>query len=159
MTFSDHDLTQTMAVYAPVRDGCDLGLRLSSQPRPPATLITISGEIGAYNAERVNDYVLRFVHIDHPLVLDLSRVEFLGTAGLRAILRFAAERRTLGQDRALVVSDAGKFLLRMAVHHSLAAGKPLVAVRSVDEALQRLAALPNAGTRLQSLTSHEGKRC
>ena len=161
MTSTDHASSQTMTVYAPVRDrdNTDHGVRLSSQPRPPATLITMSGEIDACNADHVNDYIISFVHTDHPLVLDLSGVEFLGIAGLRAILRFAAERHALEQDWALVVSDAVKLMLRVAADHSLAAVDSLVAVGSVDEALQRLAALPNAATRLRSVISHEGKRC
>jgi anti-anti-sigma factor len=113
-------------------------------------VITVGGEVDACNAERVSDYVVGFVHVDHPLVLDLGGVEFLGVAGFRAIIRFAAECRRAEREWALVTSDAVNLLLGLTESHYLPP-----AVGSVDELLQQLAALPNAARRFGSVTRPE----
>ena len=132
----DHVLTHIG--IAPVARGGPglLGARLSSYPRRRATVIEVVGEIDAYNAQPVTDYLVGFIHGDHPLVLDLSGVDFLGTAGFRAILQFAEECRRTERHWALVSSDAVKILLRVAPNHHLPA------VESVDAALERCAAAP-----------------
>jgi anti-anti-sigma factor len=106
---------------------------LSSYPRPPATVIEVGGEIDACNAQQVTDYFADFIYVGHPLVLDLSGVDFLGTAGFRAILQFAEECRRAERHWALVSSDAVKILLRVAPNHHLPAAG------SVDTALERFA--------------------
>ena len=110
----------------------DFGVQLRSYPRPPATVVAIGGEIDACNAEHVNDYLAGFIHLDHPLVLDLSGVDFLGVAGYRAIVGFGAQRRSAQRALALVTSDAVNVLLRVLPDYWLPA------VESMDEALQGL---------------------
>jgi anti-anti-sigma factor len=114
-------------------------------------MISVSGEVDAGNTDHVSDYVVGFVHVDHPLVLDLSGVEFLSVEGLRAVIRFAEECSRAEREWALVSSHAVNLLLGLTDHH-------LPAVGLVDVALQRLAA-PNAARRFQSVTQPEDKRC
>jgi anti-anti-sigma factor len=130
------------------RGGPGLKMRLSSYPRPPATVIAVGGEIDACNADHFSDYLMGFLHLDHPILLDLSDVEFLGTAGFRCVLRFADECATGGREWALVPSTAVDLLLRVVNYQGL----PVL--RSIDEALQHLAALQG-----RSVTVLESKRC
>ena len=116
-------------------------------------MITVSGEVDACNAEHVRDYVVGFVHVDHPLVLDLSGVDFLGDEGFWAVMRFAVDCWRALREWALVSSDAVNLLLSLT-----ASEYRLPAVGSVDEALQRFAALPDAPWRFQSVTRPECKR-
>lgn len=116
------------------------GVRLSAEPHPPATVITIGGEIDAYNADYVSDYLAGFVRLGHPLVLDLSGVDFLGVAGFRAVLHFGAERRRADLHWALVTSDAVNILLRITAND-----RPLPVVETLTDALQRLTVLVPMG--------------
>ena len=109
------------------------GVRLSAQPHPAATVVRISGDIDACNADDVSDYLGRFDELDHPVVLDLSGVDFLAVAGFRAILQFGAECRRNNLPWALVTSHAVDILLRLTAND-----RPLPTVRSGEEALQRL---------------------
>ena len=137
-----HVLTHTRTAPV-VRGGLGLGVRLCSYQRPPVTVIEVDGEIDAHNAQHVTDYFADFIYVGHPLVLDLTSVDFLGTAGFRAILQFAEECRLTGRHWALVSSDAVKILLRVAPNlHLPTAG-------SVDTALQRFAAVPKPAQKLR----------
>lgn len=129
-----------------------LGVRLCSYPRPPALVIEVGGEIDARSARGVSRYLIRFVDVGCPLILDFSAVDFLNFAGFKAVLRFAAECRQAGRDWALVPSDAVKLLL------PIASGHRLPVVDSLDEALHRLAETPNTEWRLRSITTVESKR-
>jgi anti-anti-sigma factor len=140
-----HVLTHTGT--APVaRGGPGLGVRLCSYPRRRATVIEVGGEIDACNAQHVTDYLADFIFVGHPLVLDLSGVDFLGTAGFRAILQFAEECRRAERHWALVSSDAVKILLRVMPNHRLPAAG------SVDTALERFAAVPKPMWKLRAVT-------
>lgn len=128
-----------------------LGVRLCSYPRPPAVVIEVGGEIDARSVRSVSRYLIGFVHIGRPLVLDCSAVGFVNFAGFRAVLRFATECRQTGRDWALVASDAVKLLLPTAT------GLRLPVVDTLDEALLRLAETPDATWRLRSITTLESK--
>lgn len=145
-------LTQTGAT--PITRGGRLGngLRLCSYPRLHATVIEVSGEIDAQNAQHVTDYFADFTYVGHPLVLNLSGVDFLGTAGFSAILQFADECRRAERHWALVVSPAVKTLLRLQPNHRL----PTAA--SVETALQRFAALPKPARTLRLVTAPDCTR-
>jgi len=114
-------------------------------------VIEVGGDIDARNAGGVSRYLLGFVHVGRPLVLDFSAVDFVNVAGFSAVLRFAAECRQAGRDWVLVASDAVKLLLR------LAPGYRMPVVESLDEALQRLAETPNVEWRLRSITTLKSK--
>jgi anti-anti-sigma factor len=114
-------------------------------------VIEVGGDIDARNVRGVSGYLIRFVHVGRPLVLDFSAVDFVNVAGFKAVLRFAAECRQAGRDWVLVASDAVKLLLRVAP------GYGLTVVESLDEALQQLAETPNAEWGLRSITTLESK--
>lgn len=53
---------------------------------PPSTVvITADGDLDASNAAELAEYALRYANHTEELVLDLSRVEFFGTAGFSAL--------------------------------------------------------------------------
>lgn len=134
----------TLTATTPIAHGdAGLGLRLYSYPRPPATVIEVGGEIDAHNAQHVTDYFADFIYVGHPLVLDLSGVDFLGTEGFSAILQFAEECRRAERPWALVGSRAVKILLRVETNHRLPTAG------SVDTALQRFAERPKPARRLR----------
>ena len=124
-------------------------MRLCSYTRPPATVIEVDGEIDASNAQYVTDYFADFIFVGHPLVLDLTGVDFLGTAGFKAILQFAEECRRAERHWALVSSRAVKILLRIQPNHRLPTAG------SVDMALHRLAAAPKPARRLRVVRTPE----
>lgn len=59
--------------------------RFTAQWGPSAAVITAYGELDASNAVPLADYVQRCVAHSKRLVLDLSKVEFFGTAGFSAL--------------------------------------------------------------------------
>ena len=146
MTYTGPKLTRISTVRAA------RGVRLCSYPRPPAVVIEVGGDIDARNVRDVSRYLIGFVHVGRPLVLDFSAVDFVDVTGFRAVLRFAAECRQARRDWVLVASDAVKLLLRVAP------GYRLPVAESLDEALQRLAETPNAEWRLRSIKTVESKR-
>lgn len=62
------------------------GAQLHVQVRGLATVLRVEGEIDASNADLLAQAARRFVRLRVPLILDVSRVEYLGSAGLRALL-------------------------------------------------------------------------
>jgi anti-anti-sigma factor len=102
MPRTDHHCKHSFDIHGRRASDGRRGVQLCSRPRPPATVIAVSGEVDATNSERVKDYLVGFVHVDHPLVLDLSGVEFLGVAGFRAVIRFAVKCRRAEREWALV---------------------------------------------------------
>jgi anti-anti-sigma factor len=81
--------------------------------QPSMAVISAHGELDAANAQQFVDYALRHAaHIDR-LVLDLTRVDFFGTAGFSALhtlnVRCAAEKI----EWALAPSPAVTRLLRI----------------------------------------------
>jgi anti-anti-sigma factor len=149
MTSTVHDVLTHTGTTPVARGGPGLGVRLCSYPRPPATVIEVGGEIDAHNAQHVTDYLADFIYVCRPLVLDLSGVDFLGTAGFRAILQFAEECRRAERHWALVSSHAVKILLRVEPNHRLPTAG------SVDTALQRFAAVPKPARKLRLVTAPE----
>jgi anti-anti-sigma factor len=134
------------------RGGPGLCVRLASYPRPPALVVEVGGEVDAFDADRVSDYLVGFVHGDRPLILDFTGVNFLDVAGFRSLLRFAAECRRAELEWVLVASDALNLLMRVAPHFRL----PVVS--SLEEALKRVSTMPNAEFRLRSAMSRQSTR-
>lgn len=81
---------------------------------PPSTaVISVRGEIDAVNAGEFAGYALRNIHNAERVAIDLSAVEFFGTAGfsaLRAIEEHCSAART---EWVLVPSKAVSRLLRI----------------------------------------------
>jgi anti-anti-sigma factor len=147
MTGTVHHVPMHTATAPVARRGPGLALRLCSYPRRHATVIEVGGEIDAHNARHVTDYLADFIYVGHPLVLDLSGVDFLSTAGFSAILQFAEECRRAERHWALVSSDAVKILLRVEPNHRLPTAG------SVDTALHRFAAVPKPAWKLRAVTA------
>lgn len=70
-------------------DCAGAGLRVHSHNA--ATVVCISGEIDASNADRVGEAIRRFSQRKAPLILNLSYVDFLGVAGFRALITLNRE--------------------------------------------------------------------
>ncbi|ORW61011.1 sulfate transporter [Mycobacterium parmense] len=96
-----------------------------------ATVLNIEGEIDAANAEAVAAEIRRFSRLKAPLILDLSRLEFLGSAGLHALLVLDEEHR---RDRLHYNVIGGRALNRL-ISVTPADGLPLA--DSVPDALGR----------------------
>jgi anti-anti-sigma regulatory factor len=140
VTTTKHDVIPHATKVGPEFRDC---VRARSCANPPATVIELRGYIDFCDAEPVGDYLVGFVHVDHPLVLDLSGLEFLCAAGFRAIMRFAAECDLAHRHWKLLSSSAVDALLRAVPDH----GFPVA--ESLDDALRQLADTPNTWTRLE----------
>lgn len=95
-----------------------------------ATVLRIRGEIDASNADLVAQAIRRFVRLRVPLVLDVSRVDYLGSAALRALLLVNDECELAGVHCRVVSGTALRRLTR------LITGLGLPLVDSVAEALR-----------------------
>jgi anti-anti-sigma factor len=69
------------------------GAQLHVHARRLATVLRISGEIDAANAVLVAQAIRRFSRLKAPVILDLGSLDFLGGAGLEALLAFNGEHR------------------------------------------------------------------
>jgi anti-anti-sigma factor len=58
-----------------------------ARPTPSETVVTALGELDAANANELTDYVERFAGSTKHLTLDLSALNFIGTAGFSALHR------------------------------------------------------------------------
>ncbi len=71
-------------------------------------LITIAGNIDALTAGEVSQFIHKLVDFGHKqFVVDLSQVDFMSSAGLRAILAELKESRQLGGDLRLAGAQPG----------------------------------------------------
>jgi anti-anti-sigma factor len=106
------------------------GAQVHVHARRPATVLRIEGEIDASNADLVALTIRRFARLKAPLVLDVSHLDFLGSAGLRALLLLNEEHRQARLHCNIVSGAALRRLTRVDSDHGL----PVV--NSVPEALQ-----------------------
>ncbi|OBH19070.1 STAS domain-containing protein [Mycobacterium sp. E3247] len=108
------------------------GAQLYVQAHSLANLVRIAGEIDASNANLVSTAIRRFVRLRAPLILDLGRVTYLGSAALRVLLLIQDECQLCGVRYSVVSCVALRRLTR------LITGLGLPLVDSVAEALQRI---------------------
>ena len=99
-----------------------------------ATVVTIQGEIDAVNVERVALYLRRFLLGDSPVVLDMTDVGRVTTAGLSLLLTFDDDCEGAGLGWTLVAGPAVSELLNVA-----AAQEAFPVAGSVHQALNDLA--------------------
>jgi anti-anti-sigma factor len=80
---------------------------------PSAAVVTARGELDASNAQELVDYAL--LHTEHAerLALDLTEVDFFGTAGFSALHSLNVRCAGAGVEWVLVPSQAVKRLLRI----------------------------------------------
>lgn len=112
---------------------------------PPSTaVISAHGEIDAANASQFTEYTMRHTARADSLVLDLTGVAFLGTAGFSA-LKAIETRCSVGQvDWMLVPSNAVTRLLRIC--------DPDGGLRSTDTVAAALSSVRNNSPLLQLVT-------
>lgn len=80
---------------------------------PSSAVLSVFGEIDAANCREFADYVdLHLPHV-HELVLDLTGVDFFGTAGFSALHAMSRRAGAYGIDHTVVPSHAVSRLLRI----------------------------------------------
>ncbi len=108
--------------------------RVRAHCRHLATVVTIDGEIDAANVERIAVYLRRFLLGDSPVVLDMTEVGRITSAGLSLLLTFDDDCDGAGLGWTLVAGPAVSRLLNDA-----AARDAFPTAGSVREALRDLA--------------------
>jgi len=106
------------------------GAQLHVHARSLATALRIDGEIDASNTDRVAQAIRHFSKLKAPLILDLSHLDFLCVAGLRALLSLNDEHQQTRLHCSVVSGPALHRLTRVITDHGL----PIV--ESVPEALE-----------------------
>jgi anti-anti-sigma factor len=83
--------------------------------RQPADIVQVSGSVDALTASVLTDYLSLKIGQDHTnLVLDLSEVDFMSSAGLRSVLAALKECRNKGGDLRIAGAQPGvKKVLKM----------------------------------------------
>ncbi|OBG32698.1 sulfate transporter [Mycobacterium sp. E3198] len=127
------------------------GAQIHVHARSLATVLRIDGEIDASNAELVAQVVRRFARLKAPLVLDVSELDFLGSAGLRVLLLLDEEHREAQLHNNVVSGAALRRLTRVVTDHGL----PVV--DSVPEALQNTHDFIHARRRLLTGLARQGE--
>lgn len=95
------------------RTNCHTAYFATRWLKPSIAVITAHGELDAANAQEFVDYVLRHTaHADH-LVIDLSGLDFFGTAGFSALHTVNVRCAGDSVQWALVPSSAVTRLLRI----------------------------------------------
>jgi anti-anti-sigma factor len=116
------------------------GVCLSSQTLNGATVVAATGELDASNIHHLTEYTQSCLTGDRSLVLDLSRLNFLGAQGIRNLFEIADQCERGGIEWALVPSHPVSRLLRIGDKRAR-----LPSVSSIDQALERFSA--SASTR------------
>jgi anti-anti-sigma factor len=80
---------------------------------PAVAVVTARGDLDASNAQEFVDYALRHTEQTERLALDLTEVEFFGTAGFSAIHTLNVRCAGAGVEWVLVPSRAVSRLLRI----------------------------------------------
>jgi anti-anti-sigma factor len=123
-----HHMTALPDKNTPEQFDC-AGAGLRVHANSVATVVCISGEIDASNADRVGDAIRRFSQRKTPLILNLSHLDFLGVAGFRALLTLNHECRQAKLPSSVVTGAVVRRVTGVFPDHGL----PIV--DSVPEAL------------------------
>lgn len=107
-------------------------MEISSKQRDGLTVIAITGSIDALTADQVTQHFDQELESGNTrLVVDLSGVDFMSSAGLRAMLASLKQSRQAGGDLCLAAPQADvERILKMSGFTSI-----LKTYASVDEAL------------------------
>jgi len=120
------------AVHGTSVIGCGSAL-LTAQVYSWLTVMTISGEIDATNAEELTHHVVGLVPDGGAVIVDMADTDFIGVEGLRALFAMNIECVRTDTRWAVIGSHAVHRLLRVGDRDRL-----VPAVRSATEALQRV---------------------
>ena len=104
--------------------------RMRAKTDSGLTVISISGEIDASNADELSHRVSELASDCGALIVDLAEVDFIAIDGLRALFALNIQCARTGTTWALIASHAVNRLLRVGDHDKL-----LPAVGSATEAL------------------------
>jgi anti-anti-sigma factor len=107
--------------------------RMRAKTDTGLTVISISGEIDASNADELSHRVSELASDCVALIVDLAEVDFIAIDGLRALIALNIQCARTGTAWALIASHAVNRLLRAGDHDNL-----LPAVGSATEALLRV---------------------
>lgn len=121
--------------------------RMRALWRHQATVLTISGDVDISNAERVHDFVTRFILVGNALVLDLSGVEFCAARGISMLIAVDDACRAAEVPWALIPSRIVCRVLQLT-----ACDTALPTAISVAEALRQVTALSQARRRVALTT-------
>jgi anti-anti-sigma factor len=110
------------------------GAQLRVDTRKQATVVAISGDVDGTNIDRVQAHVRGLICEAKALVLDLSAVECLGVAGLRALSALSDQCEKAGVKLAVVADRFASVMLRADDRASMA---PVC--ESLAEALESVA--------------------
>lgn len=108
-------------------------MNINSTKQIRSTVVSIDGSIDAMTADQVTSYLSKRIREDETrLVLDLGRVDFMSSAGLRAILATLKESRQHGGDLRLAAAQTGvEKVLKMSGFTHI-----LKTFNTIDEAVQ-----------------------
>ncbi len=120
------------------------GVCLHARSHSGAIVMAATGELDASNFHHLTDYAHSWLSAGRPLVVDLSKLDFLGAQGIRCLFEIAEECERNGIDWALVPGQAVTRLLRICDKE-----ERLPAVSSVGEAVQGFSAPPTVRGLLQ----------
>lgn len=104
--------------------------RMRARSDTGLTVISISGEIDASNADALNRRASELVSEGAALIVDLAEVDFIALDGLHALFALNMQCARTGITWALIAGQAVNLLLRVGDHDKL-----LPAVGSATEAL------------------------
>jgi anti-anti-sigma factor len=95
------------------------GAQLEVHTRRQATVLRFGGEIDASNAGLVGQTICRFARLNAPLIIDISRLNFLGIAGFRTLVAFNEQIQVTGPSCQVVPGAALRRLTRFVTNHGL----------------------------------------
>jgi anti-anti-sigma factor len=97
----------TLAIAEPASDASTFdygGARVRAHCRHLATVVTVRGEIDGLNADRIGEYIRRFILEQTTLVLDMSDVTHFAPAGISLLHGLEEDCRAAGVEWTLVAS-------------------------------------------------------
>ncbi|MFN6133471.1 MAG: STAS domain-containing protein [Synechococcaceae cyanobacterium] len=72
-----------------------VSLRGGCERRPQCLLFSFTGQLDAYSDKQFSSFIAeRITDAHQPIVLDLSRIDFLDSSGLGALVQLAKDRNT-----------------------------------------------------------------
>jgi anti-anti-sigma factor len=104
----------------------------NSEVQAGVAVIRVAGELDAANLDQFADYARRALDGGHPIVLDLTKLDFLAAQGFRMLLDFDSECHRHGLDWAVVAGHSTARLLQVCDRDSYLPSSP-----SISQALQR----------------------